>query len=703
MMKILNLFNNKSIQTKIMLSIIFIFVSILVVIIAYSKSKIEQTEINLTESTSLKEAEKISVNISQLLAKGFDITDTMASFLTVQALDQNKIISRESVIEMLKKQVAEQEDFVSIGVVWEPNAFDGKDEMYKGAEGHTPEGRFMPYVAKSGDGTTLSIPGSYNNTDMVPGQNFRYGDWYLKPKETKKATIIGPAFYDVGGTQQLVTTLSSPIVVNGAFHGVVEIDFTAEYIQEIMNKLSILDGEAQVMAVSSSGIILGATDSKLVGKRVSEQKNYAKTWGEVGTLLKTGKEMILEEGRKARIMMPVSLKKMGVIGAVIVDIDKSYMTQKADQAVLNQLLIGVFGFIIGLLLLYFVIQTIVKPLKETSAIIREIENSSDFSIRTKVYNDDEAGMIGLSLNRLMSNLQDNFIELTNVMEAVSKGDLLKRMPTNTKGDFEKLNSKTNNSLDLLSNSLRQVQKSTIQVNSGISSLKDSASVLASSNTEQAATIEEISSSIIEISNQTKANTEKVDEAQDVVKSTIVALNKGNKQMGQMSKSMESISNMGQEIAKIIKTIDDIAFQTNLLALNAAVESARAGTHGKGFAVVAEEVRSLATRSAEAAKNTSGLIKNTIDQVNIGVENAEQTESQLKDITATVNDFVNIVNSIKQNSDVQRNGVEQINTSIQQVNTALQEIASASEKSVEASKQLTNESNHMQGVVRKFSL
>ncbi len=154
-------------------------------------------------------------------------------------------------------------------------------------------------------------------------------------------------------------------------------------------------------------------------------------------------------------------------------------------------------------------------------------------------------------------------------------------------------------------------------------ISSSSQALASRTTQQAASLEETSSSMSEVGSRAKANTENANQAARLSGKTLEIVNRGNEQMKEMLSFMEKINSSSSDISKIIKVIDEIAFQTNLLALNSAVEAARVGKYGKGFAVVAEEVRNLAARSAEAAKNTAELIENSIKEV----ETKEFTRTQ----------------------------------------------------------------------------
>jgi len=174
-------------------------------------------------------------------------------------------------------------------------------------------------------------------------------------------------------------------------------------------------------------------------------------------------------------------------------------------------------------------------------------------------------------------------------------------------------------------------------------------------------------------------------------------------MSQLSESMTEINETSANVTKIIKVIDEIAFQTNLLALNAAVEAARAGKYGKGFAVVAEEVRNLASRSAEAAKNTTELIEASFSRVEEGVKNTESTATILEDISGSANKVNDLVSEIAAASVEQTGGIEEINRGLNQINSVIQQNASISEEAAAASKELSSQSDKLQAMMKRFIL
>ncbi len=293
-------------------------------------------------------------------------------------------------------------------------------------------------------------------------------------------------------------------------------------------------------------------------------------------------------------------------------------------------------------------------------------------------------------------------ETNSVMSSVSQGNLTKRIVSEFKG-FEQLKTTINKALDMLSNTISKVSEVSEKVTTGANELSRSSQTLADGTSQQAANLEEISSSMGEIGNQAKINSESSEQARSLSNQTTRGVVNGNEQMQMMVASMEKINNTSSEVSKVIKVIDEIAFQTNLLALNAAVEAARAGKYGKGFAVVAEEVRNLASRSAEAAKNTTELIENAIKEVENGVENATKTAEMLDGIKVDIEKVNDFIGEITASSKEQVAGVNEINESLNQINDIVQQNSSISEQSASASNELSSQASDLQKMVQGFKL
>jgi methyl-accepting chemotaxis protein len=240
----------------------------------------------------------------------------------------------------------------------------------------------------------------------------------------------------------------------------------------------------------------------------------------------------------------------------------------------------------------------------------------------------------------------------------------------------------------------QVASASAQVSSSSQSLAEGAS-------EQAASIEETSSSLEEMSSMTKQNADNSSTADKLMKESRKMVDQANGSMTELTKSMDDISKASDETSKIIKTIDEIAFQTNLLALNAAVEAARAGEAGAGFAVVANEVRNLAMRAAEAAKNTSGLIEGTVKKVKEGSELVARTNGAFSEVSKSAARVADLVSEIAAASSEQAQGIDQINKAVAEMDKVTQQTAANAEESASASEEMNAQAAQMKQIAEEL--
>lgn len=304
---------------------------------------------------------------------------------------------------------------------------------------------------------------------------------------------------------------------------------------------------------------------------------------------------------------------------------------------------------------------------------------------------------------ISSSIRKPISKMVDASKRMANGDLDVTLDIQTKDEIGILADAFRTMADNMNEVLINISAASDQVASGSRQVSDSSMSLSQGATEQASSIQQLTASIEEISAQTRQNAENANEAKDLAENARGFAVKGNDQMDAMLKSMDEINESSNSISKIIKVIDEIAFQTNILALNAAVEAARAGQHGKGFAVVAEEVRNLAARSANAAKETTAMIEGSIQKVAGGTKIANETAVALEEIVKGIEKASNLVAEIAVASNEQALGVEQINQGIGQIADVVQTTSATSEETAAASEELSSQAEMLQEQVSRFKL
>jgi len=361
--------------------------------------------------------------------------------------------------------------------------------------------------------------------------------------------------------------------------------------------------------------------------------------------------------------------------------------------------------ILAILLALYISGLISKPLKILSAWMQRATTTGDISLSEKDRNDietvgqtkDEIG----ELFRYTGALISHFLNIANEVGTIANGDLTHDFKLLSNDDT--VGNALTNMTDNLNNMFGEINNATAQVASGSKQISDGAQTLAQGSTEQAASVQQLSSSIADIAQKTKDNAEMANRAAMLANGIKASAEKGSSQMDEMMTAVKDINASSQNISKVIKSIDDIAFQTNILALNAAVEAARAGQHGKGFAVVAEEVRNLAAKSAEAAKNTESLIADSIEKAELGSRIADDTAASLTEIVAGIGESSQLANDIAKSSEEQTAGIAQINTGIDQVAHVTQQNSATAEQSAAASQEMSSQSVMLEELISRFKL
>ncbi|MDR0946211.1 MAG: methyl-accepting chemotaxis protein [Ruminococcus sp.] len=303
---------------------------------------------------------------------------------------------------------------------------------------------------------------------------------------------------------------------------------------------------------------------------------------------------------------------------------------------------------------------------------------------------------------MIKMLQAYIADIENVLSSLSNKDLTVHTHVEYKGDFDAIHMALRSIKNNLINVVGTIGDVADNLTSGSMQLANASQNLAETSSEQSANIDSLTQGVTNVTDSVKHTTEVTAEAVSLVDSSVKSANDGKNKMTMMLNSMDEIRTASEEINKIIKTIDDIAFQTNILALNAAVEAARAGEAGKGFSVVAEEVRNLASKSAEAAKETTALIANSITAVAGGAKIANDTAQSLDLIVNHIEDVNRLIGTIAQATKVQSSELSVISSNVESIGNAMHTNSATAEEAAATTKQFENTAEELTSMIHEFS-
>lgn len=388
----------------------------------------------------------------------------------------------------------------------------------------------------------------------------------------------------------------------------------------------------------------------------------------------------------------------------------SAFVESARNMGVNIQIIGVvlvaIGTVVSLIITKRITVAIVKPIKQVTQAAQEMAKGHMNACEMITYESrDEVGVLADCMRVTMTNLGHYVDEISHNLQRISEGDLTvdRNSITDYLGDFVSIKTSFVKILTNFNRTLTEIERSAGQVNSGSDQVASASQALSQGASEQADTVEKLTMTVENISQQVTSNANYANTANQMSIDVGSRLNESNEQMMQMVAAMNRINNSSNEINKIIKAIEDIAFQTNILALNAAVEAARAGEAGKGFAVVADEVRSLASKSGEAAKETTKLIEDSIQAVQAGTEIADVTAGKIADVAKDADRMVETISKISEASRQQAQSIEEVTKSMEQISSVVQTNSATAEESAAASEELSGQAQMLDELVSRFQL
>lgn len=364
--------------------------------------------------------------------------------------------------------------------------------------------------------------------------------------------------------------------------------------------------------------------------------------------------------------------------------------------------LALVSIIFTVFLVFSIVKGLTRPILEIEDAIKAMAKG-DMSSQVTYKSKDELGDLAENLRFVLTTLSSYIGHICERMDSLATGDLTVEMDMDYLGEFESIRHSGNKIISALNDTLGQLQQASEQVANGSEQVSSGAQALSQGATEQASSVEELAATLGELSNQVNDTAANSRDVNQLISDTAKEINNSKLKMESMVRAMSNINECSSEIEKIIKTIEDIAFQTNILALNAAVEAARAGEAGKGFAVVADEVRSLASKSQEAAKNTTVLINNSLNAVSEGSQIATDTQSSLLKVVDSADKIAENMAKITESADLQAEGISQVTQGIDQISSVIQTNSATAEESAAASEELFSQSSLLKSLVGRFRL
>ena len=359
--------------------------------------------------------------------------------------------------------------------------------------------------------------------------------------------------------------------------------------------------------------------------------------------------------------------------------------------------------VLGVSTILIFTKDVIKPLDKIRNKILDMSHGNLSGERINIDTDDELGVLASSVDYLADYTKNIIGDINYTAEEIAKENLCVQPKAQYNGDFLPVK----NSLDEIVNSMRDIvaniEAAGREVSLGSAQMSQNSATLSQTADESSAIVRELSDSLNDVHMQINNSAEKAEFARSTTEMSVNAINEGNEKMSRMLEAMQEINATSSEIANIIKTIQDISFQTNILSLNASIEAARAGEAGKGFAVVAGEVGNLASKTAEAAKSTTGLIESAIKSVEHGTVIANETAEMLGMIVSKANESVSVVEEIAQASAQQAESIKHSLEGMNRISVAVAQVNSAAHECAETSSTLAIQSAMLESTVAKFVL
>lgn len=490
------------------------------------------------------------------------------------------------------------------------------------------------------------------------------------------------------GSAGVTTNSDGYIVVTGTYpKGTASITTSTAWLGNIVNTMHTSD-TTEFYLLTNDGRLLASMNGSLSAEQVAGYMNI------------TDVETVSDNGRNHIVTASPIL---GTDWTAVVICDAKEFLGNAFIAVLVMIITTTISFVVGALVISKFVKRIIVPLNAINGKILDMEQGKLSGDAIEVHTGDELETLADAVNSMTAYTNTIIKDIEAVSAKLAAEDLTAEPAADYIGDYAPIKSALYGIINSTSDVIRQIEASSKLVSDGSSKMSDNSTTLSQAATEQAATVEELNASIVEISSNISANADSAGKAKVLADDCMKIVNEGNVKMTDMLHAMEEINETSSQIANIIKTIEDISFQTNILSLNASIEAARAGEAGKGFAVVAGEVGQLAGKTAEAAKNTTALIKTSLAAVENGTVMANETAKMLSKIVSETDDTAKVIDKIAAASQEQADSVKQILVGMDQISTSVQMTSGSSAECAASAEELSGQAKVLLDLVQRFKI
>lgn len=636
-------------------------------------------------------------SISVIFLSNYITTKKLITTSMKQNIQYTLDYYEKSINDWISLRIA-QIDSVGNTILSIPLEKRNRDHIFQLVEQSTKYGADFGVVS---DYVVLTTGEMISGDGWIPDEDFNAleRDYYINTIQ-KDGLYVSTPYIDATDQSTTVITIAMPLKNdNGELYGIVARDLSINTVKDMVNNYHSSDGSYLYLLDNQNNILFHqntnyqTTDSNTTNIQDFTELHFLND-------IANNNSIQLKKDYDGKEKYFIAEKEQNTNWTIGFVYPKSIISKQLLKQVFINLCVFIIALVISITLSIKMLYNRLQPLKDIINMAKEIEQGN---LNTSVIlkQNDEIGILANTFANTAHYLNDMITEISSILTQISNNNLNIHTKQNYYGEFAQIETAFYYITQNMNNMIHQITHSSFHVSSSAAELSSNANLLNQSATEQSEQIDILVNHIHEIAENIKYSSEQCQFASDLTVSMGKKLNENNHQMKKMISAMSDIQNSSQEIEKIIKTIEDIAFQTNILSLNASIEAARAGSAGKGFAVVADEVRNLAKKSADAAKNTATLIQNSITDVNCGVSIADTTAQSLNETLEDAHSVVNKIALVTESSISQSKDIEEIAANIKQISHIIQTSSTTAQKCAETSKELSNESQIMKNLVNQF--